>query len=68
MIEKLHISIHISVAEGNIDNNSLSEIVTSNRDITIRCYVRIPNDYVYYGWKYDYKTGEIRNVEYKSNL
>ena len=59
---------HISVAEGNIDNNSLSGIVTSNRDITIGCYVRIPNDYVYDGWKYDYKTGEIRNVEYKSNL
>jgi len=58
----------ISVAEGNIDNNNLSGIVTRKRDITIGCYVRITNDYVYDGWKYDYKTGEIRNVDYKSNL
>lgn len=58
----------ISVAEGNIDNNNFSGIVTRMRDITIGCYVRIPNDYVYDGWKYDYKTGEILNVDYKSNL
>lgn len=56
----------ISVAEGNIDNKNLSGIITRKRDITIGCYVRIPNDYVYDGWKYDYKTAEIRIVDYCS--
>jgi len=32
------------------------------RDDTIGCYLRIPNDYAYDGWKTDYKTGEMKIV------
>jgi hypothetical protein len=29
-------------------------------DETIGCYLRIPSDYIYDGWKIDFKTGEVR--------
>lgn len=48
------------VAEGNIDNKNVAGITTRKRDDTIGCYVRIPDNYVYDGWRYDYKTGKIR--------
>ena len=53
------------VAEGNIDNNNVSGILTRLRDNTIGCYVRIPDDYEFDGWKYDYKTGEVRIEDFK---
>ena len=48
------------IAEGNVDNNNVSGIVTRKRNENIGCYLRVPDDYEYDGWKYDYKTQEIR--------
>jgi hypothetical protein len=53
-------------AEGNADNGNISGIMTRKRDSTVGCYVRIPDDYFYDGWKYDYKTGQIRIADYTS--
>ena len=36
----------------------------SKRDATIGCYIRVPEDYSYDGWKIDFKTGGIRIVDY----
>ncbi len=44
------------VAEGNIDNRNVSGIIKRKRDNTIGCFVRIPDDFKYDGWKCDYKT------------
>lgn len=54
----------LMVAEGNVDNKNVSDIKKRLRDNTIGCYIRIPEDYSYDGWKIDYKTGEIRIVDY----
>lgn len=50
----------IIVAEGNIDNRNISGIISRRRNENIGCYIRIPNNYEYSGWKYDYKTQKIR--------
>ncbi|MCK9252910.1 MAG: HD domain-containing protein [Clostridiales bacterium] len=51
---------HLVAAEGNDGNRNVSGIIRRKRDQTIGCYVRIPEDYTYEGWKIDFKTGEIR--------
>jgi hypothetical protein len=45
----------LNVAEGNINNQNVSCIVKRRRDNTIGCFVRIPDDFSYDGWKCDYK-------------
>ena len=55
----------IIVAEGNVDNKNISGIVERMCNQNIGCYVRIPNEYKYDGWKYDYKTSEIRVKNYE---
>lgn len=52
------------VAEGNVGNKNVSGIVSRKCDNTIGCYIRIPKDYTYDGWKIDYKTGEEKIVKY----
>jgi hypothetical protein len=66
-----HIGVVISsdgdslmVAEGNVGNKNVSGIVRRKRDDKIGCYIRIPTDYSYNGWKIDYKTGETKTVSY----
>ena len=66
-----HIGVVIScdgdslrVAEGNANNKNVSGIIKRKRDDTIGCYIRIPMDYSYDGWKIDYKTSEIKTVSY----
>lgn len=54
----------LTVAEGNVGNKNVSGIVSRARDETIGCYIRVPPDYVQDGWKYDYKTGKLRVVNY----
>ncbi len=54
----------MSVAEGNVGNRNVSGIVERKRDGTIGCYIRIPENYQYDGWKIDFKTGEIKITEY----
>ena len=46
----------IVVAEGNINNENVSGVIKRRRDNTIGCFIRIPDNYKYDGWKYDYKT------------
>lgn len=55
----------LTVAEGNVNNQNVSGIVERARDGHISCFVRVPEDYVYDGWKVDYKTGKLRQEEYK---
>lgn len=55
----------IMVAEGNADNKNVLGNVRRKRNDKIGCYIRIPNDYVYDGWKTDFKTGEIKVLEIK---
>lgn len=45
----------LTVAEGNMDNKNVSGIVLRRRDKNVGCYLRIPEEYRYDGWKYDYK-------------
>jgi hypothetical protein len=52
------------VAEGNVGNRNVSDIVRRRRDDTIGCYIRIPEGYSYEGWKIDFKTGETRVEEH----
>lgn len=66
-----HIGVVIScdkngliVAEGNVGNKNVSGIINRNRDDKIGCYIRIPNDYIYDGWKTDFKTGETKVVRF----
>lgn len=66
-----HIGIVIScdknaliVAEGNAGNKNVSGIIARKRDDTIGCYIRIPEDYTYDGWKTDFKTGETKIVRF----
>jgi hypothetical protein len=54
----------LTVAEGNTDNRNCSGITERVLDDSIGCFLRIPDDYIYDGWKYDYKTGKERVVEY----
>lgn len=54
----------LTVAEGNIGNKNVSGIIIRERDEKIGCYIRIPNDYVYNGWKINYKTGELNECNY----
>lgn len=51
----------LTIAEGNVDNNNISGIVTRKRNEKIGCYLRIPEGYEYDGWKYDYKTHNLRH-------
>lgn len=55
----------LTVAEGNRNNQNVSGIIERARDGHIGCFLRIPEDYVYDGWKYDYKTGKPRQEEYQ---
>jgi len=66
-----HIGIVVSsdrdslmVAEGNAGNKNISSIIKRKRDDTIGCYIRIPEDYQYDGWKTDFKTGEKKSTIY----
>jgi len=43
---------------------NVSGIISRKRDDTIGCYIRIPENYQYGGWKIDYKTGEEKIVNY----
>ena len=52
----------LMAAEGNAGNKNVSGIITRRRDSTIGCYIRIPEDYRYDGWKTDFKTGETKIV------
>lgn len=54
----------LTAAEGNRDHTNASGIVTRQRDQTIGCYLRIPENCVYDDWKVDFKSGEIRMEEY----
>ena len=54
----------LTVAEGNGGNQNVSGIVERKGDETIGCYIRIPKDYSYDGWKIDFKTGEIKTIDY----
>jgi len=54
----------LKVAEGNINNKNIAGILMREQDKTIGCYLRIPDDYQYDGWKYDYKTGQVRIEKY----
>ena len=54
-------SEYLAVAEGNVGNRNVSGIVRRKRDETIGCYLRIPADYIYNGWKIDFKTGKVRS-------
>ncbi len=54
----------LTVAEGNVANKNVSDLVRRRRDGTIGCYIRIPKDYRYDGWKVDFKTGKTRIVDY----
>jgi len=54
----------LMVAEGNAGNKNISDIINRKRDDKIGCYIRIPKDYAYDGWKIDFKTGEIKTVNY----
>jgi hypothetical protein len=55
---------NLMAAEGNAGNKNISGIVRRTRDDTIGCYIRIPKDFLYDGWKIDFKTGETRIVNY----
>lgn len=59
---------NLIVAEGNIGNKNVSGIVERKRDKTIGCYIRIPTDYTYDGWKIDFKTGEIRVDKFEEDI
>lgn len=48
-------SEYLTVAEGNINNENVSGVIRRSRNNTIGCFVRIPDDYDYDGWKCDYK-------------
>ena len=54
----------LTVAEGNAGNKNVSGIINRKRDDTIGCYIRIPKDYKYDGWKIDFKTGDEKVVSY----
>lgn len=58
----------LKVAEGNVGNGNVAGIVERTRDETIGCYLRIPDGYLHDGWKYDYKTGKLRMVDYPGEL
>jgi hypothetical protein len=48
------------VAEGNIGNDNASGVIRRKHHKNIEGFIRINGRYEYDGWKYDYKTGEIR--------
>jgi len=54
----------LTVAEGNADNKNVSGIIKRKRDDTIGCFIRIPEGYMYDGWKIDFKTGEEKVVNF----
>ena len=41
-------SDHVLVAEGNVNNNNISGILTRKRNSNIGCYIRIPDGYQYH--------------------
>lgn len=53
---------YLMVAEGNADNRNVSGIIKRKLDNTIGGFIRIPDGYIYDGWKCDYKE------YYKSNF
>ncbi len=57
-------SDRLTVAEGNVGNKNTSGIIDRRRDGTIGCYIRIPEDYGYDGWKTDFKTGTMKTVKW----
>ncbi|MCL6458367.1 MAG: CHAP domain-containing protein [Gorillibacterium sp.] len=50
------------VAEGNVNNNNVSGIVNRPLHENIEGFIRIDSSYEYDGWKYDYKTGQVRVI------
>lgn len=48
----------LTVAEGNIGNKNISGIIKRKRDVTIGCYIHIPETYIYKGWETDFKSGK----------
>jgi hypothetical protein len=50
------------VAEVNINNQNVSRVIKRKRDNTIGCFLRIPDDYKYDGWKCDYMTYLIETL------
>lgn len=54
----------LSVAEGNVGNKNVSGIISRKRDNTIGCYIRLPMNYTYDGWKIDFKTGKEKIIDY----
>ena len=52
------------VAEGNAGNKNASDIIRRRHGGAVGCYIRIPEDYAYGGWKVDFKTGETRIAHY----
>jgi len=55
---------NLTVAEGNAGNKNTAGITNRKRDDTIGCYIRIPEDYTYDGWKIDFKTSELKIVDF----
>lgn len=55
------------VAEGNVGNQNVSGVMRRREDDTIACYIRIPDGYVYDGWKIDYKTRHLRTEDYRAD-
>lgn len=53
----------LTTAEGNIGNKNVSGVINRKRDDTIGCYIRIPENYIYDGWKIDYKTGRVKDIK-----
>ena len=47
-------------AEGNIGNENMSGVIHRKHHVNIEGFIRIDGKYEYDGWKYDYKSGEIR--------
>lgn len=56
----------LMVAEGNVGNRNVAGIVRRKRDATIGCYILVPQDYAYDGWKTDFKTSEERIVKWEN--
>ena len=54
----------LMAAEGNADNKNVSGIIRRKRNDTIGCYIRIPENYKYDGWKIDFKTSDEKIVNY----
>ena len=60
---------HVMIYINNIfdcieDADEVSAIISRKRDDAIGCCIRIPKDYVYEGWKTDFKTGKTKTIKF----